>query len=69
VDLKGKKVTLAQLQEAVGGYIEAIPGTRGRAYANEEGLLRNLPPNGAASYRFNMRLVGDVVELETGDKQ
>lgn len=69
VDLAGKKATLQQLQAAVGGYIEAIPGTKARAYANEEGLLRNLPYNFKASLRFNMNLVGDVVELEKGDKQ
>lgn len=69
VDLDGKKVTLQQLQEAVGGYIEAVPRTKNRAYCNEEGLLRGLPFNTRASLRFGLSLVGDVVELEKGERQ
>jgi Domain of unknown function (DUF3846) len=69
MDLAGRKVTLEELQDAVGGYIEAVPGTRSRAYCNEEGLLKKLPFNMEASLRFSQKLVGDVVELEPGDKQ
>lgn len=60
--------TLAQLQEAVGGYIEAVPGSRNRAYCNEEGRLRGLPVNQQASQQFNQLLVGNVIVLEHGDK-
>jgi hypothetical protein len=69
VDLQGRKVTLEQLQQAVGGYIEAVPGTNARAYCNEEGMLTGLPFNAIASHLFGMALVGNVVVLETGDKQ
>ena len=69
VDLGGQTVTLEQLQRAVGGYIEAVPGTRSRAYCNEEGRLRGLAFNRRASLRFQQMLVGDVVELEAGDRQ
>jgi len=62
-------VTLQQLQHAVGGYIEAVPGTRSRAYCNEEGRLIGLRFNRLASERFRQVLVGDVVELEPGDRQ
>lgn len=61
--------TLKQLQDAVGGYIEAVPGSGGRAYCNEEGLLRGLPLNEGASFAFGKRLVGDVIVLQEGDKQ
>jgi hypothetical protein len=53
----------------VGGYIEAVPGTNARAYCNEEGMLTGLPFNAIASHLFGMALVGNVVVLETGDKQ
>jgi hypothetical protein len=69
VVLGKRKVTLDELQKAVGGWIEAVPGTRARAYCNEEGRLRGLPLNQVASQRFGQVLVGDVVELEKGDRQ
>jgi hypothetical protein len=69
-----KAPQLAQLQAAVGGYIETVPYftkynglKRGRAYANEEGLLKSLPYNHNASmawkesYKFATGLVGDVI--------
>ncbi len=68
VDLGGKPASLKQLQEAVGGYIEMVPDSNHRAYCNEEGLLRNLPPNEMASQHFRCYLVGDVVELEKGER-
>jgi hypothetical protein len=69
VPLEGPHVTLAELQRAVGGYIEAIPGVRiGRAFCNEEGRNLGLPYNVPASVRFRQDLVGDVVELEKGER-
>jgi len=50
------KLTLKQLQEAVGGYIEIVAHEKGLLVCNEEGLLRKLPQN----KRFPM-FVGDVV--------
>jgi hypothetical protein len=64
-----RKVTLAELQKAVDGYIEPVPGTMRRAYCNEDGRRRGLLFNVNASERFNQVLVGDVVELEEGDRQ
>jgi hypothetical protein len=65
----GGKLTLKQLQEAVGGYIEAIPGTRARAYFNEEGRPRGLPFNELASAMFGQVVLGDAIVLEEADKQ
>lgn len=63
------KLTLEQLQEAVGGYIEGVPGTNHRAWCNEDGRLQGLKVNTAASLMFNQVLVGDVLVLEEGDRQ
>jgi hypothetical protein len=69
VPLEGPRVSLAELQRAVGGYIEAIPGVRiGRAFCNENGRNLGLPYNRLASIRFRQSLVGDVVELEAGER-
>lgn len=63
------KFTLVQMQQAVGGYIEAVPGSNLRAWCNEEGRLTGLPFNVVASLQFGQTLVGDVLVLEEGDKQ
>jgi hypothetical protein len=74
---------LKQLQDAVGGWIETIPYfhkfefggrwfRRGRAFANEEGLLRGLPPNSRATSAWRQSfsgaygLVGDVIFYAKG---
>lgn len=82
---------LAQLQKAVGGYIETVPYftnfthggvkyQRGKAFANEEGLLKGLPFNNTATnawrncpqfrrFHFNAMsatLVGDVIFYSKG---
>lgn len=43
----GKAFTLKELQTAVGGYIQAVRplDKRSNLYVDEEGLLKNLPPN------------------------
>ena len=53
-----KKFTLAELQLAVGGCIEAIrPAVKGRqVWANEEGLLKQLPPNEFTSTFADMKV-------------
>lgn len=66
---KKGKFTLEQMQGAVGGYIEGVPGQNHRVWCNEDGLLTGLPPNEVASRQFNCYLVGDVLVLEKGDKQ
>jgi len=40
---------LAQFQAHVGGFIEAIGGAGWAAYVNEDGRMRGLPPNYAAT--------------------
>ena len=59
---------LSQLQDWVGGYIELVnQDSDGIAYANEEGLLEDLPVNTKASRLFGKTLVGDVVYLPNGE--
>jgi hypothetical protein len=54
--------TLVQMQEAVGGYIEAVYTKMGQIIiANEEGLLRGLPVNVKASQMAQNIIVGDVL--------
>ena len=46
----GRKFTLEELQRMVGGYIEVVPLSEGRLMVlNEEGKLKGLPMNRAAS--------------------
>jgi hypothetical protein len=75
-----EKVPLKMLQEAVGGYIEAVPAFthyRGRtcvAFCNENGKLDRLPANVRATAawwdrrEFGDFLVGDVIII-TGDAE
>lgn len=68
-DYAGEEPTLESLQGHVSGWIEAIPGMVRYgdrlcvAYVNEEGLLRELPFNPAASrlVRGAHRIVGNMV--------
>ncbi len=61
----GKKLTLAELQALVGGYIEMvrIPGDAGRRvfFVDEEGMLKKLRPNVRASQIAGLLLVGNAV--------
>jgi Domain of unknown function (DUF3846) len=55
---------LTALQQAVGGYIEVvtIPGERHLLLVvNEDGRLKELPPNVTASQLAGQLIVGDVV--------
>ena len=64
-------IKLATLQEAVGGYIEPVIQHRFpnvTVFANEEGLLKNLPPNTAATIIFEYPLVGNVVMVANDDE-
>lgn len=65
----GKKgvLTLKQMQQAVGGYIEFVsPYTdvKHLCIANEEGLLKRMEPNRAASLVMGRPLVGPVIFAE-----
>ena len=55
--------TLAQMQEAVKGFIEPVYTHDNVALVNEEGLLRSLPYNEKASQIMNHSIVGDVLLL------
>jgi hypothetical protein len=59
--------TLKQLQEAVGGFIEGVPGTRNRAWCNEDGRRLKLPRNDFASQFFKQVLLGDVLVMQDGE--
>lgn len=59
----GRAFSLEELQKFVGGYIEHVPGSRPLAYCNEEGRLKDLPVNAAASEFFSQVLVGDVIQV------
>ncbi len=58
-----KRLTLEQMQAAVGGWIQPVPGTNYRAWCNEEGRLQRLPLNVQATSQFHQQLVGDVLVL------
>lgn len=49
------------IQEAVGGYIDAVRGEDIVGYVNDEGLLMGLPHNALASIIFGRYLVGNVL--------
>lgn len=55
--------TLDAFQEAVDGYIETVTLVQGRAVmiVNEEGLLRGMAPNPAASMIAKTKIVGPAL--------
>jgi hypothetical protein len=61
----GRKFTLEELQALVGGYIEIvrIPGDAGKRvmFVDEEGRLKRLPPNVAASHLAGQLIVGSAL--------
>ena len=59
--------TLAQLQAAVGGYIEIVAeGNFQMMLADEEGALKRLPNNPVASDLMGFKLCGPVVFMDKG---
>ena len=61
----GKRPTLAELQEWVGGYIEKItlsPTTS--MYVDEDGLAKGLPFNDWASVMLGHKIVGTSVVVK-----
>lgn len=65
--IQPKRPDLAQLQASVGGYIALVPQfsrfeydniqyTHGELYANEEGLIKNLPFNKTATDAWRKEL-------------
>ena len=73
IDINGAHTPIADtgyetLREAIGGYIEfiRIPGGTAEAagmYVDEEGLLKGLVPNTAASVLAGQLITGPVVVL------
>lgn len=65
----GKKFTLKEMQDHVGGYIERVSlGGNDEMWVNEEGLLKGLPLNQKATALVRLRapgfpglIVGDVL--------
>ncbi len=58
----GKHFALDELQRHVGGYVEVKKyAPRWVAVFNEDGRLKELPPNLSASDRVGFELVGDVL--------
>lgn len=56
----GKQFTLAEMQTAVGGYIEPIYLPDGRVLLiNEDGKYLNLPPNKLATFHGSMAGIAD----------
>ena len=67
--------SLLSFQEIVGGYIEGVFNPDYVAYVNEEGLIRGLPYNEAATdfisrgFIYRLHLVGPVVIVGAGDSE
>lgn len=67
----GWNPSLSDIQKAVGGYIEFVPTANvGYMYVNEEGKLRGLPVNKAATsmIAFDDVILGDVVVMGEGEE-
>ena len=61
----GHDFKLEELQAVVGGNIETVYLKDGRMMiVNEEGIIRNLPFNGAATFAAQQPIVGDVIIIE-----
>lgn len=64
---KRGKLTLEQMQAAVGGYIEYVHAGSKTLVVNEEGLLKGLPLNVMASDIAGRPIVGDALLVNTKD--
>ena len=72
IEQMGWNPSLAELQAAVGGYIEMVRTNNvGYMYCNEEGKLLGLPVNRAATSMidFDDVVVGDVVVMELEEEK
>lgn len=65
--IKGKKFSLGEVQALIGGYVEMIRVKDGFVLVDEEGLMKGLPLNMAASGKAGMNLVGNVLEGTMGE--
>lgn len=66
----GAKWTLSEMQAKVGGYVELIGRTelsKGKLmFADEDGLMKRLPPNEKASVMAGRPIVGDMLVVPEG---
>ena len=60
---KGKKLSLEEMQAAVGGYIERVSVRGGEIYVDEDGIAKGLPLNQKASEIAGMDLRGNALVL------
>lgn len=57
----GRRFTLDEVRDLIGGYVEVVPLGAGRvALCDEEGRMKGLPPNPGASMLAGRPLVGTV---------
>ena len=57
-----KELSLKQMQDAVGGYIERVPGIVGQhMFCNENGIRLELPFNPKASELAGQDILGNVI--------
>lgn len=70
---KGRRVSLEELQAAVGGYIEMVTLKNKIIICNEEGKLMNLPLNEKVTQMFQLScgthdvIVGDAILADLED--
>lgn len=66
----GAKWTLSEMQAKVGGYIELVGRTNLEGgqiiFADEDGLMKKLPPNAEASVMAGKPIVGNVLVVPKG---
>lgn len=65
---KGEVVTVDDVGDLVGGWIDLADCPPYRLYFDEEGQLKHLPPNELAGKLFSMDLVGNVVVMRIGNE-
>jgi len=68
----GAELSLAQMQEAVGGYIELVPINNPDyadklMFCNEDGHRLGNEPNSVASMMAGQEIVGNVLVCEKGE--
>lgn len=62
VEMEDRPMTLVELQDAVGGYIETVRlDATTLMVVDEEGFLKGKPVNSIASMMAKRRIVGEVV--------
>jgi len=63
---KKEKISLAEAQQIVGGYVELVRCPKGKLLVDEEGLLKGLPLNVEASRLAGQHIVGNAIYFASG---